>query len=365
MKITYSETDKFVLSSSCKIVKGVKRSVLIDYLRTDVRVISNDYADLIEMLDRKTIYFVKDIVGENSEEQFNTFLEFMVLNEFGFITEDISLFPKMSQEINDDHLALIDTIIEVDERLMDSAEFQDVLQKIDALNCAHLQLRVQSKASEEFLLGVMNQVMETRIPYIEIHISESNLNLRFYEKLIIDYATLSNVYVYNQKSSDTFPVNLEKDDYYPLLMGHIHFIEESLSESCCGVINFKNLSFKDVNSHNMIKQFNGCLYKKLTIDVKGNIKNCPSINKNFGHHSQKDLSLILNDHKFKSLGLIKKDDIKICQDCEFRYNCTDCRAFTIDKNDIYSKPLKCGYNPYTNEWDEWSTSSLRKYDVVN
>ena len=104
MKITYSETDKFVLSSSCKIVKGVKRSVLIDYLRTDVRVISNDYADLIEMLDRKTIYFVKDIVGKNSKERFNTFLEFMVLNEFGFITEDISLFPKLSQEINDDHL---------------------------------------------------------------------------------------------------------------------------------------------------------------------------------------------------------------------------------------------------------------------
>jgi len=25
-----------------------------------------------------------------------------------------------------------------------------------------------------------------------------------------------------------------------------------------------------------------------------------------------------------------------------------------------SKPLKCGYSPYTNEWEEWSTNPLKQ-----
>jgi hypothetical protein len=28
--------------------------------------------------------------------------------------------------------------------------------------------------------------------------------------------------------------------------------------------------------------------------------------------------------------------------------------------DILSKPLKCGYNPYTCEWEDWSTNPLKE-----
>ena len=48
------------------------------------------------------------------------------------------------------------------------------------------------------------------------------------------------------------------------------------------------------------------------------------------------------------------------KDCEFRYICTDCRAYVEDPEDILSKPLKCGYNPYTGEWSEWSTNPLKQ-----
>lgn len=54
------------------------------------------------------------------------------------------------------------------------------------------------------------------------------------------------------------------------------------------------------------------------------------------------------------------DQIHICKDCEFRHICTDCRAYIEDPDDIYSKPLKCGYNPYTGEWAEWSTNPLKQ-----
>jgi len=366
MKVTYSSTDKFILSSSCKVVKGAKRSVLIDYLRTDVRVISNDYADLVSMLDRKTISFVRDLIDEKSIGKFDDFLDFMIMNEFGFISDDLSLFPKISDDLNDDHIALIDAIVEVDEAKIVQADFEGLIAKIDALNCANLQLRILSKTTKKFVERVMNYVQKTSIPYVEMYIKEDGISdQEIYKNLILENPTLSNIYVHSSDNDETVPVNLQSGGQISLLMGCVHFIQEPFSRSCCGVINFKNLSFMDVNVHNMTRQFNGCLYKKLTIDVEGKIKNCPSMKNHFGHHNFRELASVISDPKFKALGLIKKDDIKICQDCEFRYNCTDCRAFVSDESDIYSKPLKCGYNPYTNVWQEWSTNPLRKYNKVS
>lgn len=45
---------------------------------------------------------------------------------------------------------------------------------------------------------------------------------------------------------------------------------------------------------------------------------------------------------------IKKDDIDICKDCEFRYICSDCRVQVEHK---YARPNTCIYNPYTNKWE--------------
>jgi len=56
---------------------------------------------------------------------------------------------------------------------------------------------------------------------------------------------------------------------------------------------------------------------------------------------------------------LSKDQIDICKECEFRYICTDCRAYIEDPENIYSKPLKCGYDPATNQWQEWSENPLK------
>ena len=49
--------------------------------------------------------------------------------------------------------------------------------------------------------------------------------------------------------------------------------------------------------------------------------------------------------------LISKDQVKVCKDCEFRYMCSDCSAFTKNPEDKFDKPLKCNYNPYTAKWE--------------
>jgi SPASM domain peptide maturase of grasp-with-spasm system len=105
---------------------------------------------------------------------------------------------------------------------------------------------------------------------------------------------------------------------------------------------------------------NTCLNCKLSIDKNGDIKNCPSIKESFGNISTTSINKVLENSNFKKYWNIKKDEIAVCKDCEFRHICTDCRAYLENPEDIYSKPLKCGYNPYTNEWEEWSTHPLKQ-----
>jgi radical SAM protein with 4Fe4S-binding SPASM domain len=52
---------------------------------------------------------------------------------------------------------------------------------------------------------------------------------------------------------------------------------------------------------------------------------------------------------FRDRWSVTKDSVGVCRDCEFRYICTDCRAYT-DGGDPLGKPAKCTYDPYTATW---------------
>lgn len=132
----------------------------------------------------------------------------------------------------------------------------------------------------------------------------------------------------------------------------------------CGCINLNNLN---INRSFYIEalNYNSCLHKKISIDYEGNIKNCPSMVKNFGNIKQTSLRKALLNNDFKEYWDVNKDEIEVCKDCEFRYVCTDCRAYTEKGEDNLgtinlSKPLKCGYDPYTGVWNDWSINPLKE-----
>jgi SPASM domain peptide maturase of grasp-with-spasm system len=105
-----------------------------------------------------------------------------------------------------------------------------------------------------------------------------------------------------------------------------------------------------MNLYSEAIQFNTCLNCKASIDTDGEIKNCPSMKKSFGNYREVSLLEIVKKPEFKKLWTVKKDDIEVCRDCEFRYICTDCRVFIKNLDNIFSQPLYCTYNPYIARW---------------
>ena len=121
------------------------------------------------------------------------------------------------------------------------------------------------------------------------------------------------------------------------------------SHEHCGVID-KMYFTADMATFTEARKYNSCLNQKIAVDTRGDIKNCPSLEKSYGNVVDTSLREALFRKGFKDWWAIAKDQVDICRDCEFRYVCTDCRAFIQDRDNLYSKPAKCAYDPYTATW---------------
>lgn len=345
--MSYNLSDFFILSSSCVITKGYNRSLIHDFNRNSSNLISNEYFDLIEYLDRKKIENVISEVDDDSKNFFFDFLNFMYDNEYALFVNNIELFPKKTDEIHDNHVILKDCIIEIDNN-SDIEIFVNNLEQLDQLNCENIQLWIKGNFNSDDIFKFLDLVNDFDYLCVELCIENANIIERDYFIEVIDkYASISKIFLFNSTDAYIYQYISEHENQHPMLMGQIIYVNHPLEANNCGVINFESLSFGVETQFKINKKFNGCLYKKLVIDIKGNIKNCPYIE---SKGEYKSLNEAISDSEFKKLWFVKKDDIEICKDCEFRYNCTDCRAFTI-KNNIYSKPSKCNYSPYTNEWN--------------
>jgi len=98
------------------------------------------------------------------------------------------------------------------------------------------------------------------------------------------------------------------------------------------------------------KRHNTCLNRKISVDARGEIRNCPVAAAVVRQRARGVAAQRAAHRDFAALWSINKDQIEVCKDCEFRYVCTDCRAYLQDPSDLYSKPSKCNYDPYTAEW---------------
>ncbi len=88
--------------------------------------------------------------------------------------------------------------------------------------------------------------------------------------------------------------------------------------------------------------------------------------KSYGNITNTNIEDIIKLKEFKYLWSISKAQIDVCKDCEYRFMCTDCRAYIKNSNDLYSQPLKCNYNPYIAKWEaEEGYISVKQWRTEN
>lgn len=349
----------FKIFANCLIVTGATRSLICDIQRQSSGFIPNDMVRVIEELNsKKSLEEVFQMYGEDNKEIIQEYLEHLDEKEYGFYCEEdeFDLFP----ELNKDFLVpayITNTVLELKKENI--GWLKDLVPQIENLGCKDVAIVFYEELFTTDFLHIFDYFLDTRIKSFEI-------TSRFHSVIDENFFKILNQKLNQLTKVVFFSSEEDRIEYWDnkVLFDRIFTTKPITSFKSCGVVNTK---YFNTNLPKVLEAINhnSCLNMKMSVDVQGNIRNCPSMPEIYGNIKDTTLEEALNKPGFKKYWKITKDQIEICKDCEFRYICTDCRAYTErthtnkDGLDI-SKPLKCGYNPYTAEWEEWSTNPLKQ-----
>jgi SPASM domain peptide maturase of grasp-with-spasm system len=342
----------FILFNNCIPVTGACRTAICDLIKEDIHLVSNElfgfFSDNILNVEE-----VSPKLNDDDRKFFFEFIHFLEEKQLGFWCDEelVSSFPPLSQEW-DYCSSITNCIIDFGENTQ--IFLKNIIGQLEELNCHFLQLRFFDSVQEDQLICAMDLIKLSKIKSVELIVKFDNRK-DFLTSLILlmnEYTQLSSIFVHSTLDPD-FLTNRTNDT-------NIYFFSEVIDDVAhCGNIDPSYFSI-NIQMFTESKMFNSCLNRKVSIDRSGQIKNCPSMKDSYGSIANVRLKDVVSTDAFKRIWTVGKDKVNICSQCEFRYVCSDCRAYLEDPSDIYSKPLKCGYNPLTCEWSDWSDNPIKK-----
>lgn len=343
-----------LLYSHCIIVKGASRSVICDLQRGKIHPVPNSFASLFTDERYCNVPEILALLDDDEKEILNEYLGFIEDHELAFYCspEEAKLFPKISEEwLFPAHIShcILDT-----ERQFPYFD-KNFLEQLEALCCNFIQFRFFKEASLYELNRMMDLIAPSQIKSVEIILPYKNEE-SFYqsiESLVEKHRKISSLTITGASMTKIY-----KEGSYGI--GYILQTDQIIDcEIHCGIIH-SSLFSVNIATFTESLAFNSCLHRKIGIDRNGYIKNCPSMKESYGHIKNTALQKAIELQGFKKHWKTSKDQITKCKDCEFRHVCTDCRAYLADPEDQYSAPLKCGYDPYTCTWEQWSANPLKE-----
>ena len=340
------------------LIRGYTQSIVLDLSKNDWIYLDNEFADIFELFSKQPIEAIEQTFDLNGREEFQVFITFLLENDYGTFVDDLSLFPPI-QEVWDSPYKISNCIIDFNGKVHNLVKISNELY---LLGCQYIELRFYYSAPIEELEGVLDSLSNRDFRNIHI-ITKSHPNISK-----SDLAALHKKFLNCSFTIYSHPENIfyesELENVLPAV-GYINYIKQNITGCIdCGIINPTTIiNPKNVSLLMRNRLYNSCLDRKIAIDINGSIKNCPSMRDHFGNIETESLILVANDTSFQKKWRINKDQIKVCQDCEFRYLCSDCRAYTDDPMDELAKPLKCGYDPYSGQWSEWSLNPLKQMAI--
>lgn len=345
----------YIIFASCMFVEGAKKSLICDIQRKQYFSISKEVHDILVKNEGRT---VNDILQEKYIDTASIIDIFEKLNneEIIYFSSSPGKFPKISRNY-ETPFDISNAIIDIDAK--SDFNLLNVLQQLEDNFCKSVQLRFFEFLDFNLLESalVFLQKNQSFIQSIEvIGIDNGTITEEVLQRTMDQNPRISSISIYNSKRESFHPLDGQLR-YYRYLKDKVY------NAKSCGKI---SSSFFIINEEQIAESMNhnSCLNGKISIDSQGNIKNCPSMLASYGSINNTTITEVIKRKKFKKYWNITKDKIAGCKDCEFRYICTDCRAYVENPSDIYSKPLKCGYNPYKGEWEDWSKNPLKQKAIA-
>ena len=330
-------------------VRGAKRSTLCDLQRGRIKLIPNSLYDILADYRDQPL---TDILAAHDEENhavIEEYFRFLLEDEWGFLCADPERFPAISLEYDAPH-HIANAIIDVDQH--SHHNYVDLCRRLEDLGCRGLQIRVYSPMDFTWLEQVLADFASSRLRNVDLWMPDHpSLDDETVIGLLRRHPRVYRLVLHGSALADVTATGPSKT------MGLLVRIPEVIDgEHHCGHVD-RSYFISELYTFAEASQWNSCLNRKIAIDKRGFLRNCPSMNAHFGRADTKAWREVIDSPEFRAVWSISKDQIEVCKDCEFRYVCTDCRAYAQDDR-MYGKPAKCHYDPYTAQWQDHHTPAV-------
>ncbi len=338
----------FRLHAHCIPVRGARRSTVCDLQRRAYHLIPNGLYEILTTHRDHTRAEIHAAYGPGAEAVVDEYFAFLEAQELGWWCDEPERFPPL--DLGWDAPARVtNAIVDVDEG--SRHDFASLFAQLEALGCGTVQLRYFSPAPLEEVERVVAltdrgrlRSVELLLPWLATFTDEALWGLcRRHPRLL-------SVFVHGAPE--------RRVAVLPNFSNTVVFRTEVVdSETHCGQVHPAYFvtslsSFTEALAHN------SCLNRKLSVDRRGEIRNCPSMPEGFGNAADTPLAEALEHPAFRRTWGITKDQVETCRDCEFRYVCTDCRAYVREPGNALSKPARCTYDPHTARWADAAPAAV-------
>jgi len=335
----YSNLNKhLLLFTDCIVLEGYLNNIIFDFSReSNSSFLPKSYINFIENCKQYTLKEIFDFSEQDDFEIITDYIEFTLKKELGFLCdiELLNSFPPLGKIINSPEY--IDNCI-VEILNFDIQYLNKISSIIDDLMITHVELRIFNIniSDLENLIQIFGKsIVESISLYIDI--LGGNQDKCRVEALMQQYLRIKKVVLFNQ-------IKEGNNDKYTLI-----FKEQSLNkflEQTIPLTRNLNLSF-----HLESQNVNPYLYKKMFIDISGNIRISEDVDLVFGNineiSSSNEIINVVNGIGYKSLWNSPKNKIQVCKDCEYQTVCFDTRIpQKVNDSTTYYFKNECVYNPY-------------------
>jgi SPASM domain peptide maturase of grasp-with-spasm system len=318
-----------------KIINGIAQNILFHSRLNRFKYISQLEYEVIKNFEFKKLSELEISFGVKNVE---IIVNDLINHDYGFYLSENEylMFPPLNEEYISP-AQIENTIIDFGEYCSLDV-FRILLNQFEKFQTRSLLLRFFNIPSENTIIQYIELLENSSFVDVELVVPYNSIDFKNIEE-----PRISRIVFFNCPDNKLIH-EIEYKSFSAV------FLRETLSPDKCGVID-ESMFVIDYDHYCIAKKYNSCLFKKISIDSKGFIKNCPSMKINYGHVSEINIEQVVNLPEFQEWWVIKKDDINVCKECELRYFCHDCRAFTVgDEN--FGKPINCKYNPKTNIWED-------------
>ncbi len=326
------------LHADCRLVTGTKYAAIYDLTRRKIFRFPIFLAERIrELVGRTEHEIVSASSDEENSQSTRKLLQFLIEKELAtFNYSGVRFIPiSVGQPAS---APAKNAIVDVGAAGQD---FVRIVQQLDSIGCKFLQIRILFPVSVGDLIAQVCRLVDgSSVVSVEfVFIAKPDCAVNVLCEEAAKYPVLARIVV----------LNADED----MLMGKVLLSSETVTGiDDCGKIGYKNLCPPDAKMFDALTMYNGCLASKVSVAENGEVRHCPSIARSYGGINDVDLHAIVTTDDFRSIGMLSKDHIDICRSCEFRYACTDCRAYVLEPSSQTSKPSKCRYDPASGEWNE-------------